>query len=673
MSNIKEIIKKVLGPYNVNHLVFAKKVYDVDKVSQKTNIIKSYNKAKLIKYSGTKSDQLNKFLNEIILRKYDDKRNKYFYYTIDIYKKIFEPDIKIANLTIDYDIISKNSLNDIKKKVESNKKSGIYDEEIKTIEALENYIDRIVNYLKTTKCNKKIIDSIEGIKNRKANGLQDAIQRILFINQVAWQTDHTLMGLGRLDKILYLYYKKDNIREDETKKIITSFLNILHDDYYFKSGALAGDTGQIIILGGKNEKGKYECNDLTYIFIECIKELQLPDPKVLLRVSKDTPKDLMKLSLDTIKTGIGCPLFANDDIIIPKLINFGYDKEDAYNYATAACWEPYIPGKAFDQANIKSIVFIKPLEMLLEKENLKNINSFESITDKLEKYIENYINEFVSKVDKIKFAEDPFLSLFIDNCIKKGKDISEGGAKYNNFGFTGVGLPNLINSLINIKEIVYDKKKMTLQEFNELRKDNFNDNKDFIKVLKSTDVKYGQDDKFSIELTNKIVNVFTDSFRERKNPLGGKYKFGFSAPTYITESKNFPASFDGRKIGEPFNVHISCDSSNAYTELVEFASKLDYNENRFNGNVVDFFVSPSFIEDNYDKFLNFLMLSIKVGFFEMQMNVVSSKTLIEARKNPDKFPNLIVRVWGFSAYFKDLPDEYKDYLIERALQSEGNS
>ena len=139
------------------------------------------------------------------------------------------------------------------------------------------------------------------------------------------------------------------------------------------------------------------------------------------------------------------------------------------------------------------------------------------------------------------------------------------------------------------------------------------------------------------------------------------------------EAQNFPASFDGRKYGEPFEVHISSDSSNAYTELVNFASKLDYNNNRFNGNVVDFFVSPNFIEDNFTKFVEFIMMSIKVGFFEMQMNVVSSRVLIEARKKPEKFPNLIVRVWGFSAYFKDLPDDYKDYLIERAIKSENHS
>ena len=153
--------------------------------------------------------------------------------------------------------------------------------------------------------------------------------------------------------------------------------------------------------------------------------------------------------------------------------------------------------------------------------------------------------------------------------------------------------------------------------------------------------------------------------------MGGKFKIGLSAPSYVTASKDCKASLDGRKNDEPFLVHISSDNANAYTELISFSSKIDYGDNRFNGNVVDFVVSPNFIDDNYEKFVDFLMLSIRQGFFEMQMNVVSSKMLLEAKKNPERFPNLIVRVWGFSAYFKDLPEEYKNVIIERTLKSEG--
>ena len=162
--------------------------------------------------------------------------------------------------------------------------------------------------------------------------------------------------------------------------------------------------------------------------------------------------------------------------------------------------------------------------------------------------------------------------------------------------------------------------------------------------------------------------------KNKKNKFGGEIKFGFSAPTYIMQSIDAPASFDGRKNGEPFGVHISSDKASVpYTELIQFATKLKYDGHRFNGNVIDFMITPNFIEDNFDKMVDFIILSISLGFFQMQMNVTSSDILIKAKANPREYENLIVRVWGFSAYFIDLPDNYKDLLIERALKNEGKS
>ena len=176
-----------------------------------------------------------------------------------------------------------------------------------------------------------------------------------------------------------------------------------------------------------------------------------------------------------------------------------------------------------------------------------------------------------------------------------------------------------------------------------------------------------------IDLTNDITKFTSDIFASRNNMFGDKFKFGLSAPSYISKSPNVDASLDGRKNAEPFNVHISYENNQDYTELMRFASKLKYTEHRFNGNVVDFMVSPDFIRKNLEKFTDFIKLSLDMGVFQMQLNVVDSKTLIDAQKNPDKYPNLIVRVWGFSTYFNDLPKDYQDVLIKRALEHEGKS
>lgn len=661
MLKLKKIVKKVVGKKNIEYMRFIKNTYNNEK--------KYYNNSSFINVltkSKVMSDYKKLFKSVELTKEYGT-----FYYSIDKFKTFFYNGDVISNLMIDYTKIIEYSLEDLKKQLDN---SELSNKAMKCIEGIAELLDREIEIVKESK---EIMESLEGIKNRKANSFKDALQRILFLNQLMWQTGHYLNGLGRLDYILIDYYENDIknkvITKEEAKELLKEFLTILHKDYYFKSNSLSGDTGQIIILGGIDEKGNNVENELTYMFIELMIELQLPDPKVLLRVNKNTTKNILELSIKCIKTGIGCPLFANDDVIIPKLIEFGFDKEDVYNYGTAACWEPFITGKSFDQNNLKSISFMEPLKRITEKNSFIDIKDINELVKFYTDEMHDYLEEFIKEINNRSFAEDVLLSLLTEDCIKENKDISKSGAKYNNYGFTGVGLPNAINSILIINKYVFNENKYTFKQFNEIIKNNFEGNEDFLTEIKDYKEKYGSDNEFVINLTNEIIKNATKFFEGKINPKGGKYKFGISAPSYIDESRSFPASFDGRKKGEPFAVHISSDGSNAYTELIQFASKLDYGENRFNGNVIDFIVSPNFIEDNFNKFVDFIMLSIKLGFFEMQMNVVSSKTLIEARKNPEKFPNLIVRVWGFSSYFNDLPDEYKDYLIERALNSEGNS
>lgn len=654
MIEYKQLIKDIIGDKNLKRIYTSRINYrKLNNHNKKISKITAIMKTRLLNY-------YDKLFQLVKLQK---KEGRYFYYSIDFFKQLYYEHDVIGNLMVDYEKFLEKSLKEYEKET-----SNEYND---CINAIKNFIDREVKLVN----NEKIKQNLEGIKFKSANSFQEALQRILCLNQLLWQTGHYLNGLGRLDKILFRYYESDlnnNILTyDNAREMIKEFLEMLHMDYYFKSNSLAGDTGQIIILGGEDKEGSYLCNELTYMFIDVIKEMQNPDPKILLRVSKNTPKKLIEKSLDCIKTGIGCPLFANDDVIIPRLIEFGFDRNDVFNYGTAACWEPFITGKSFDQNNIRSISFMKPWQKMLENEDLNKFSKSEELTNAYYDYLEKYLEEFKSDVDKIKFTKDPLLSIFTDNCLKNNKDISEGGAKYSNYGFTGVGLSNLVNSILMVDEYVFKSKKCTLEDFYNIIKNNYKGQEKLLQEIRENKNKYGKDNVNILNLSNDIIKRVSTFFENKKNPLGGKYKFGLSAPSYIDESKECPASFDGRKNGEPFGVHISCDVLNGYTELVQFAAKLDYGDNRFNGNVIDFFVSPNFIEDNFDKFVDFLMASIKVGFFEMQMNVISSEKLLEARKNPEKFPNLIVRVWGFSAYFNDLPEEYKEYIIERALRSEG--
>lgn len=593
---------------------------------------------------------------------------KGFIVSIDEFKSMNYEYPIINNISVDYSKILNNSLKDMDLRYNDDSYSKNQKE---LLDAINIMIYKEVKALKASnrQDKEKYIRFLENIKDSKANSFEEALQRILFFNQLLWQTGHKLNGFGRLDKVLHEIYLKDSITKDEALDLLKEFLISAHKYYYYKSNFLIGDTGQIIVLGGLEEDNTYFYNDLTYLFIKAVKELNLPDPKLILRVSQNTPRDLMGNALECIATGVGSPLISNDDVVIPKLIDFSYTKEDSYNYVVSACWEPAPLGKCLELNNVGCILFLEPLNNLLDSEDLSKFKDFDSFLNKFKEYLTKYVENMLSKMDILNLEEDPLISLFIEGCDSKLKDVSKGGAVYNNYGLTSVSLSNTINSLYNIKNLVFDKKEFSLDELNSFRKDNFPE-EDILLKLTNQDIKFGMDNEDIIDLTNTITNTVNTVFKDNKNKYGGKFKFGLSAPSYISKAPEIKASLDGRRNFEPFNVHISLDDNKDYTELMRFASKLEYDESRFNGNVVDIMVSPDFINNNFNKFLDFLILSLKLGIFQMQLNVVSSDMLIKAKENPSAYPNLIVRVWGFSTYFTDLPAEYQDVLIKRALENE---
>lgn len=616
--------------------------------------------------------QIKKLFDKI---KIEINENDEFLYSLDEYKTLITDGRRIDNTTIDYEKVLKTSIKQLREENNELADSTYKKMQTVTIDTIDKLIDKEIKAINKSKIKNKeqIANYFYRMKDEKAENFSEALQRILFYNQILWQANHVLSGLGRLDKILNEIYvkEKDKIGREEIKKQIKSFIKILHSKYWLKSNVLLGDTGQIIILGGKEENGEYFCNELTYIFIEAIKELQIPDPKVLLRVSEKTPRSLMELSLECIKTGVGCPLLSNDEVIISNLIKAGYGN-DSYNYVTSACWEPLIVGKSVAQNNIDSLVWIEPLNIMLEQENLEEIKKYDDLLKIYKEYLQKYIKDFIEQINKIKWEKAPLLSLFVDGTKESLKDVSEGGAVYSDCGLTTVSLSNTVNAIYNIKKLVFEDKEYTLTELNQIRMKNYEAYSDVLEKLKKQQIRFGTDNDEIIGLTNTITGYANEILGESKNIWGGKIKIGYSAPTYIIKSENCKASLDGRKNGEPFGVHISSDKpSTAYTELIQFGAKLEYDGYRFNGNVIDFMITPSFIGNHFDKIVDFLILSIHLGFFQMQMNVTSSEILIKAKENPKEYENLIVRVWGFSAYFNDLPENYKDLLIERALKNEG--
>lgn len=572
------------------------------------------------------------------------------------------------NIPPDYSLVIDHSIRELKQKY------AVTENEVsrnnhRILCAVEKYLKRIEAQCNTSDPSlARAGQYYSRMITEKAESLEEALQRILFWSSLFWQSRHRLVGLGRLDVLLDRFADED---EEKATAMIMDFYDELHRYYAYKSNYVSlGDTGQIIILGGKDPEGRYFENALTRIFIRAMIKKRLPDPKLFLRICLDTPDDLIREALECIATGIGCPVLSNDEVVEPALEAFGYSHADACNYVTSACWEPVAYGRSLEKNNIVDINYAQALSRMAGMPGFTECKSFEEVLSLYLKCLDDELEKIRAHLNGIEWEPDPLMTLFTDGCARSGRDIAHGGAVYSDYGILGVGLSNAVDSLQIVRELVFEKQEITLSQLKNAVLSNYASDPALGARLRQMHW-FGKDEEPVITLTRRILQQVDERLESYRNRFGGRLKWGMSSPNYIEYAKNTGATLDGRAAGAPLGVHISCADPIPFTELTAFAGKMDYSGNRSNGNVVDFFVSPGLIRSNIDKFVLFIKAAVLMGFFEMQMNVVDSKTLIAAKKNPADYPDLIVRVWGFSAYFADLPEDYQDLLIERALRSEG--
>lgn len=611
------------------------------------------------------SRQLNRIVRRLKLRQ--DLR---FVYPLDshIWREVPIGKTRLASITVDFGKVLDSDLNYLARVISDNQDTDFKKTELSVIAAIEYLAGRISREL--TDSDNQDLKVLSGLfpelLYRRPLTLEEALQKLLFYDALFWQMGHQHIGLGRLDLILYPYYHKDieacRLNYGSAKQLIKDFCDTLHSNYGFKSAGLTGDTGQYILIGGTDKEGSNVDNDITAIFLELFAESPMPDPKLILRVNGSTSQHVWEKAVECILRGSGSPLLMNEEAIAPGMVKFGYEKEDLVDLGTSACWEPLIIGKSFDQNN----PFRSNSALRVLNQTILNGEIFNDYNKLLSTFIDNFTKSIQNNIPMVMdFDRSPLFSLFFDSCIERGRDFADGGAKYAMHGAQVVGLPNTVNALLNIKKYVFDTKTLSYQKLRHILETDFADAEDIRLMFRASEEKFGKCSEAVISLTNQLMEVAGDAVSKIKcndQPV----KIGFSSPSYIGDARYIGASADGRHKGEPLAVHISPLSQDIdISEILQFATELNYSGNRLNGNVVDFILPSSYVKMP-SKLIALLKKAVSDGLFEIQLNVLDKKTLIDAKAHPEKYPDLIVRVWGFSAYFNDLPEVYKDNLIARA-------
>jgi len=490
--------------------------------------------------------------------------------------------------------------------------------------------------------------------------------------------DHQHMTLGRFDIYMYKYYKADierGISHDELFELTELYFIALNTDSDIYRGVQQGDNGQSMVLGGFDADGNYAYNELSDACMHASLELELIDPKINLRVGKNTPKELFELGTSLTKKGLGFPQYCNDDVVVPGLISLGYDREDALNYTVAACWEYIIPGKSMDVPNNSTFDFPSVINRAIS-ERLSECDDFDSLLS----YVDSYITDEAKRIMSVcrgresfhfghRIRSAPFLSLLIEGCLEKGKDISELDVKYKNLGCHGAGIANAADALAAVKKVIYDEKSVKKEQLLRALDENFEGHAPLRNLLLSCP-KVGNADAYADDLMIFIMDVFSHELNGKPNGAGGIWRAGTgSAMEYILTARKCPATADGRLSGAPYGSSFSPSLTtklNGPLSVIRSFTRPDMKKT-INGGPLTMEVHDTVFRNSEgeSKVASLVRLFIELGGHQLQLNAVNRERLRDAQIHPENYPNLVVRVWGWSGYFCELDREYQDHIISR--------
>lgn len=638
-------------------------------------------------------------------------------------------------------------------------KSHFLNAVILSCNAVINYAKRYAVLAKelAQKCNdqkrkkelEKIAKNCDRVPEKGARNFYEACQSFWFVQMLLQieSSGHSISP-GRFDQYMYPYYEADiksgAINKEEAQELIDCIwvklneLNKVRD-----AGSAEGFAGyglfQNLIAGGQDGEGLDVTNDLSYMCIEASLHIMLPQPSLSVRVWNKTPQDFLIKAATLTRTGIGLPAYYNDEVIIPSLVNRGLTLKDAREYNIIGCVEPQKAGKTEGWHDAAFFNMCRPLELVFENGmdngelvgvptgDISQMKTFDEFYDAYKKQMNYCIELLVNADNSIDMAHRdrcplPYLSCMIEDCIKKGKSVQEGGAVYNFTGPQGFGIANMADSLYAIKVLVFDKHLLTLEEYREALRNNYGKDvsinkiehitKDIVRELLNKKIKVNEEqiskiativehsigipqdkknkyDKLLEEIdkipkfgndipevdsfARDVAYTYTKPLEKYKNPRGGQYQAGlYPVSANVPLGGQTGATPDGRLAHKPIADGVSPSAGKDVkgpTAAANSVSKLDHLI-ASNGTLFNQKFHPSALSGRagLENFVSFIR-----GYFDqkgshIQFNVVSKETLLDAQKNPEEYKTLVVRVAGYSALFTSLSRSLQDDIINRTEQ-----
>lgn len=489
-------------------------------------------------------------------------------------------------------------------------------------------------------------------------------------------------GLGCIDRYLYPYYKADIekgiITRDEALELFEElFIKIF--SFHGKDEIRSGNNH--CVIAGYTKDGECGHNECTSLILEAITDLPIWRPQVSYRVTAKTTAEQLREAVDANYKRPDVIMFLNDDVIVDGLVSVGVKREDAVGYSSSGCNETVLTGCSHPGA-LEGLINVMHslLCMLKDTDKLEGIRSF----DEFYSIYEGYLQRDLDIIFRRSFDGDsigskcPMIlpSLLTRGCISSATPISDGGAKYNFCTWCLTGLVNLADSLSIIKQMVFEENRFTLTELTRFLEANWAGYEDKRSYIVNNGRYFGNDDDYADLLVNKVT-ASVNAFAEKYTPYrGGRYLFGTLTGyelSHISFGKISSASPDGRYAAEPFAASISSFPGAAkcgITAYLKSAAKLDGRLLQSSVVVnlqIDRTIADS--KEKRDRLAALLRTYFDIGGIQLQINYLSAEELIKAKREPEKYKNLRVRVTGFSGFFTSFNDDLQDEIIDRHLHT----
>ena len=538
----------------------------------------------------------------------------------------------------------------------------------------------------------KIRDTAYRIPRYPAGTFYEALCSVWFTRELCTAVEGSGFAvMGHYDRILYPYYEHDVkegiLTEEEAQNLIDCMMLIT--DARWKHTEATSGTNASVVIGGCDRDGNLIFNDVTRMILRAFTRYETSSPKLQVRLSKDHPDEFTEMVARIAALGRNTLSILNDDVLIPAHVKAGKNLEDCRLYLAGGCQEPVLSNecnsRAFMYLNLPQLLngMLFPDELDFWSREGIEPRSLDKTADFTEWY-ENVIYNFACFMNALalryrKFEQIwaqinplPMFSATMEECIKRKKDATKGGARYNSASFSLLGSGSFIDSLYAVKKAVFDDRHISMEELKNCLKEDFKGNEPLRQYLLNKIPKYGQDDPEMEKFAGRVFSDLAKHSSGMPNARGGYFEASLFAFFFYDVLKTHTwATPDGRHYGD--RLSRGCNPSEA-TQGIDIATLLhsmksiDFTD--YPGAGVSYMEMPvGKTQQEQGVFEEILRAFVRCGGNSLDFNVVDKDQLLRAKEHPDQYRNIIVRVCGYSAPFVSLSEELQDEIIQRTMRT----